>query len=156
MTERLKIALQRVKRHAVSLGALSQKISIMDTLSTGDHFLTADEDIKGVGELLHMTLCFLSYRVLGIRHGVERTDRQRELVQDIEVGVVLLLHKAAQLLLHRSAIAQPPNTCLPEITHGVHIKSGIDEELHTLSVGEDQGLLGVDQRGEGMLSLHQT
>ena len=46
---------------------------------------------KGIGER--------SYRVDGVGHGVEGSDAQRELVNNIEVDSVLLLHNLAKLLL---------------------------------------------------------
>ncbi len=44
-----------------------------------------------------------TYGVGRVSHGVEGADRCGELVQDVEVHAVLLLHKLAQQLLLRSA-----------------------------------------------------
>lgn len=56
MREGLQVTLQGVQRHSVSLGALSQQFGIVNTLSSRDNLLSADEDIEGVGELLLLSL----------------------------------------------------------------------------------------------------
>ena len=109
MREGLEVSLQRVERDAVSLGTLREKLGVMDTLGSRDNFLSTDEDIEGVGELLSVSLGNDRYGVLGVGHGVERTDGQRELVQDVEVGVVLLLDETTELLLHGRATSREHN-----------------------------------------------
>lgn len=101
--EGLEISLQRVERDAMGLGTLREELGVMDTLGSRDDFLSTDEDIEGVGELLPMSHARNGNGVLGVGHGVEGTDGQRELVQDVEVGVVLLLDETSELLLHGRA-----------------------------------------------------
>ena len=48
----------------------------------------------------------MTYGVLGVGHGVEGSDGKREFIEDVEVGVVLLLHETAQLLFHGSAVCE--------------------------------------------------
>lgn len=61
----------------------------MDTLRAGQNFLAAHKHVVRVGVL----------GVGRVRHGVEGSHRQRELVQDVEIGVVLGLHQSAEQLL---------------------------------------------------------
>ena len=42
---------------------------------------------------------------------------------------------------------------LPEVSHRVHVESGVDQELHGVDEGEDERLLGIHQRRVGMLDL---
>ena len=43
---------------------------------------------------------------------------------------------------------------IPQITHWIDVKAVVNQELHAFGVGEDQGLLGVDQGSVGVLSLY--
>lgn len=52
--EGLEIGVQRLDGNAAGLGSLGEELGIVDSLSTGHDFLSANEDIVGVGELLAM------------------------------------------------------------------------------------------------------
>lgn len=136
--------MQRLDGNAAGLGALGEELGVVDSLGARHDFLSANEDIVGVGELLAMEGSREGYGVLRVGHRVEGADGERELVEDVEVGVVLLLDQTAELLLHRRA----------EIAHRIHVESVVDQQLHAVSVGENERLLGVDERREGMLRLH--
>ena len=142
--EGLEVGVQRLDGNAAGLGALGEELGVVDSLGARHDFLSANEDIVGVGELLAMEGSRGSYGVLRVGHRVEGADGERELVEDVEVGVVLLLDQTAELLLHRRA----------EIAHRIHVESVVDQQLHAVSVGENERLLGVDERREGMLRLH--
>jgi hypothetical protein len=66
-----------------------KQFRVVDTLSTGADLLTAHEHVVGVGKK----------RVGGRRHGVGWTNREWELVERVEVGVVLLKNQLAEQLL---------------------------------------------------------
>ena len=80
VTEGLDVVLDGVDGDPVVFGSLAQKVRIVDTLSSGQDLLSAHKHVVRIGPLV----------VVGIRHGVKRTNRQRELVQDVKVRVVLL------------------------------------------------------------------
>lgn len=58
----------------MGLGTLREELGVMDTLGSRDDFLSTDEDIEGVGELLPMSHARNGNGVLGVGHGVEGTD----------------------------------------------------------------------------------
>ena len=76
-----------------------QLLDVVDTLSSRHDLFTAHEEVVRVGEL----------RVLGVGLGVEWPQGHGELVEDEEVGVVLLADDLAQLLLHgcRQVVLEP-------------------------------------------------
>lgn len=80
-----------VRLKTLSTHRLLQLLDIVDTLGAGHDLLATHEEIVRVGEAL----------VVGIGLGVEGTDGHGELVEDVEVGVVLLADDLAKLLLHR-------------------------------------------------------
>ena len=47
--------------------------------------------------IIYLNNCLLD--IIGVRHGVERSYSERELVQDIEVRVILCPHQPSQQLL---------------------------------------------------------
>lgn len=143
--EGLEVAVQRLEGDAAGLGSLREELGVVDSLGAGDDLLAANEDIVGVGELLAMRREGRGDGVLRVGHRVEGADGERELVQDVEVGVVLLLHQAAELLLHGRA----------EIAHRIHVEAVVDQQLHALGVGQNERLLGVDEGREGVLRLRE-
>ena len=143
--EGLEIAVQRLDGDTAGLGSLSEEVGIVDSLGSRDDFLSANEDIVGVGELLEVENRARHYGVLRVGHRVEGTNGERELVEDVEVGVVLLLHETTELFLHRRA----------QIAHRIHVESVVDQQLHAVRVGENERFFGVDERSEGMLGLRE-
>ena len=83
-----------VDRGVVFAHLLGQQLRLVDTLSTRADLLATHEEIVRVREL----------GVMRGRHCVGRADVDRELVEDIEVGVVLLKDQAAEVLLLRCAV----------------------------------------------------
>lgn len=66
----------------------SEKLCVVDTLGAREDLLAAHEHVVRVGQK----------RVVRRGHCVGGAERDRELVQDIEVGVVLLEDEAAEVL----------------------------------------------------------
>lgn len=87
--ERVNVVLGRLLRDAKRLHALLEQAGVVHTLSTRHDLLTTDHDVERVAPAL----------VVRVRHRVERTHGQRELVEDVEVRAVLLLDEAAEPLL---------------------------------------------------------
>ena len=83
-----------VDRRVVLAHLLGQQLRVVDTLGAGADFLAAHEEVVRVGEL----------GVVGRGHGVGRADRERELVEDVEIGAVLFKDEAAEVLLLRSSV----------------------------------------------------
>src|ERR1700738_1120508 len=73
-------------RHTEVFHSRNQYIGVVNALSAGDDFLTADKNIKRV--------CDFGVRRIG--HGVKRASRKGKLVQDIIVSLVLLLDEISQ------------------------------------------------------------
>jgi hypothetical protein len=92
LAESIEVILEAFLVRLETLGAhgLLQLLDIIDTLSTGHDLLATHEEIVRVRETL----------VGGIGLGVEGADGHGELVEDVEVGVVLLADDLAELLLH--------------------------------------------------------
>jgi hypothetical protein len=84
----------RVNRWVVLAHLLGQQLRVVDTLGAGTDFLAAHEEVVGVGEL----------GVVWRGHCVCGTDGERELVEDVEVGAVLLEDKTAEVLFLRCAV----------------------------------------------------
>lgn len=80
-----------VRLKTLSAHRLLQFLDIVDTLGTGHDLLSTHEEVVRVREAL----------VVGVSLSVEGTDSHGELVEDVEVGVVLLADDLAELLLHR-------------------------------------------------------
>lgn len=80
-----------VRLKTLSTHRLLQLLDIVDTLGTGHDLLSTHEEVVRVREAL----------VVGVGLGVEGTDGHGELVEDVEVGVVLLADDLSELLLHR-------------------------------------------------------
>lgn len=76
-----------------------QLLDVVDTLSSRHDLFTAHEEVVRVGEL----------RVLRVGLGVEWSQGHGKLVEDEEVGVVLLPDDLTQLLLHgcRQVVLEP-------------------------------------------------
>lgn len=83
--EALLVGLKTLSAHR-----LLQFLDIVDTLGTRHDLLSTHEEVVRVREAL----------VVGVGLGVEGTDGHGELVEDVEVGVVLLADDLAELLLH--------------------------------------------------------
>ena len=84
--------------------SLLQELRVVNTLSTRQDFLAAHEEVEGVAVagVGVRGAVFVRGRVNGW-HGVEGADVQRVLVQDVEVGAVLLEDETAEVLLVRCA-----------------------------------------------------
>ena len=82
--------------------------------------------------------CFPTHRVVGVGHGVERPHGERELVEDVEVGVVLGLDEATQELLVRCA----------QVLLVSHLYPVLSQHGHSLRVRQDQTM----GRGEGLVT----
>lgn len=67
----------------------------MDTLGTRKDLLAAHKEVVAVGVA----------RVLGVGHGVERSDSGGEFVEDIEVSVILREDEAAEMLFLGGAVS---------------------------------------------------
>lgn len=75
----------------VMFSSFNQIFRVVDTLSAWKNFFASHEHVVWVG----------IFGIVGIGHGVERTNRQRELVQHVKVSIVLGLHQSTQELLIR-------------------------------------------------------
>lgn len=71
------------------LGTFHQIIWVVNSLSARQNFLASHKHIIRIG----------IFGVVGIWHGVERSDSERELVQHVKVSIVLGLHQATEQLL---------------------------------------------------------
>lgn len=65
--------------------ALAEEVVVVHTLGAGHDLLATHEHVVRVGKL----------GVAGGRHGVEGTDGERELIEDVEVRAVLFENKLA-------------------------------------------------------------
>lgn len=92
LAESIEIILEALLVGLKTLGAhrLLKLLDIVNTLSTGHDLLATHEEVVRVGEAL----------VVGVGLGVEGTDGHGELVEDIEVGIILVADNLAELLLH--------------------------------------------------------
>mmetsp|Transcript_603 Transcript_603/g.1606 ORF Transcript_603/g.1606 Transcript_603/m.1606 type:complete len:371 (-) Transcript_603:733-1845(-) len=99
---------------------------VVHPLRSADDFLAANEYIKGSGIVL----------VLRVGHGVKRPDAEGELVKDVKVGAILVLHQFAQRPLHLRA----------QIIQRRHIVPGVLEQPDALGEGDPQRLGEVLQR----------
>ncbi|KAJ6259481.1 hypothetical protein Dda_5118 [Drechslerella dactyloides] len=86
LVEALHVVLHHGRLDGVVEHALLQHLRVVDTLTAGQDFLAPQEDIERIGVV----------GVFGVQHGVERAGGQGELVDDVKVGVVLLLDELAQ------------------------------------------------------------
>jgi hypothetical protein len=93
-SERINVPLHTLGGDPDRLHPLDQKVGIVNTLSTGQDLFTAHEEIVRVGQ----------GRVLGVRHGVEWSDGEGELVEDVIIGVVFLLDQSTEPLLIFGAV----------------------------------------------------
>ncbi len=80
---------------ALGTDALLQLGGVVDTLSTGENLLSTEEEIEGVGH----TNIVANGSAAVVNLGVEGTGSLRELVNEVEVGLVLLAHKCTESLL---------------------------------------------------------
>ena len=120
MAESVQIVLEALLVGVDSLGKHRglQFLDVVDTLGTRHDLLTTHEEVIGVGESV----------VLGVGLGVEGSHGHGELVQNVEVGVVLVANDLAQLLLHRrrevilkSLLLRDINTGLLQQSHTIHV-----------------------------------
>jgi hypothetical protein len=118
-----------VDRGVVFAHLLSQQLRLVDTLGARADLLATHEEIVRVREL----------RVMRRRHCVSRADVDRELVEDVEVGVVLLKDQAAEVLFlgcaalrqfHRRESRDCPN--LPQVVVVVQLLACFAQHLDTL------------------------
>ena len=98
--EGIDVTLHRLGSDTGNLHALDEVVGVVDTLSAREDLLSAHEEVVRVGVFLKSAVTVLNtYGVLGIGHGVERTDSKRELVQDEVVGLVLFADQTTEELL---------------------------------------------------------
>ena len=91
--EALEVFLHAERLDAGLPHALLEQVRPVDTLTTSGDFLATEEDVEGVGETV----------ILGVEMGIEGANRGGELVDDVIVGLVLLLDDPAQLDLGAGA-----------------------------------------------------
>lgn len=112
--------------------ALLEEVGVVQTLSSTEDLLAAHEEVVGVGEALRRsTWSALRWRqenegtngVGGIGHGVEGAEGEGELVDDVVVGVVLLLDEAAEGLLSRGAAGRETSAELHSEGFQAHLMS---------------------------------
>jgi hypothetical protein len=84
--ERINVTLHTRRLDTALLHPLDQEFRIMDTLRPRQDLFPSHEEIVRVGQ----------GRVRGVGHGVERSDGERELVEDVVVGAVLFLDESAE------------------------------------------------------------
>lgn len=112
VTEGIDVGLDRGDIYLVHLSALSQQLGVMNPLRTRADFLSSQEQIVRVGEALNKRECETAsvmwwvrekngkakttYVIMRVWHGVERTNCQRESIQDIKIGMICRLDNATQ------------------------------------------------------------
>lgn len=101
-----------------------QLLDVVDTLSTRHDLLATHEEVVRVGEL----------RVFRIGLGVEGSQGHGELVEDEEVGVILLPDNLAQLFFHRCRQVVLKSFLLRDVD------TGVLQQCHTVHIVESQGL----------------
>jgi len=126
LTESIEVVLESflVRVNTFSNHRSLQFLNVVDTLGTGHDLLTTHEEVIRVGEA----------GVLGVGFGVEGAHGHGELVENVEVGVVLVADDLAQLLLHRGA------EVVLEAFLFRDVDAGFLEQVHTVHVGQAQGL----------------
>lgn len=87
--EGVDVVLDGVDGEAALDSALLEHLGVVDSLSAGSDLLASHKEVVRVGEA----------GVLGVQHGVEGSGRHGVAVEHVEVGVVLLTHDGAELLL---------------------------------------------------------
>ena len=99
LTERRQVLLDTRALWVDALGTdtFFELAGIIDTLTTGENLLATQEKVKGVGHA--NTIANGRARVIGF--GVEGACSLRELVDDVEVGVVLGTNNGSQGFLLR-------------------------------------------------------
>lgn len=132
--EGIDVVLDRLWVDLVLLGALDQKFSIVDTLSSRKNLLTTHEEIVRVGVAW----------VLGIGHGVEGTNSQGKLVQHEKVSVVLLLDQLSKLALSLGR----------EIVKVTHLNTVLAQQSNSILVLEAESLGQVLELLEGVLAVN--
>lgn len=98
--ESIHVALHIVGVDAHGAHPLLQHGSIVQPLGTRENLLAAHEEVVRVGE----------QGVVGVGHGVEGSEGEGELVDDVVIGVVLLLDEDAERLLGRGAAQNGPDS----------------------------------------------
>lgn len=131
--EGIDVMLDRLGVDLVLLGALDQKLGIVDTLSSRKNLLTTHEEVVRVGVA----------GVLGVGHGVEGTDGERELVQHEKVGVVLLLDQLSELALSLGR----------EVVKVTHFDTVLAQKGNSILVLEAESLGQVLELLEGVLAV---
>ncbi|KAH3666816.1 hypothetical protein OGAPHI_003265 [Ogataea philodendri] len=109
-----------------SLRILSSVYEVVNTLGSRQNLLATHEEVVRVRVVA----------VFRVWHRVERSDSQRELVQDVEVGVVLVAHQFTQQLLVLGG----------QVLVVVNVLSGVSQHLDTFL------LLFVELRRLGQIS----
>lgn len=84
--ERINVTLHTSRLDATLLHPLDQEFRVVDSLRTGQDLFPSHEEIIRVGQ----------GRVGSVGHGVERSDGERELVEDVVVGAVLFLDESTE------------------------------------------------------------
>jgi hypothetical protein len=150
--ERVEITLHRGRVDPGHLHPLHEEVRVVDTLRAGEDLLAAHEEIVRVGQ----------GRVDRVGHGVERSDGERELVEDEVVGVVFFPYQSAEELLVlgaariRAIFGNRTETVSlqfdsPHVVHlanGVSLavgRTGLTEHLHSFLERQAQRLLKEEE-----------
>lgn len=123
VAESINVELQRLDRDILGSDSLGEHLGVVHALSTGHDLLSAKHEIIGVRVV----------RVCGIRHGVERAHRHGELVKEVPVDAVLLLHESTKALLDRGGE-------IIKIRSLVGANAVLAEESNSLCKGEHESV----------------
>ena len=115
--------------------ALLQEGRVVDALRAGHDLLAAHEEVVAVGGAGVGVLGVVGGLSFGAGHGVEGADGQRVLVEDVEVGAVLLEHEGAEALLVGGA----------EVVEVADLDAIVAEHLDTLAEGQARNLAGLGE-----------
>lgn len=107
-------------------GSFTQQNRVMDTLSSTQDLFSSHEHVIRVGPSL----------VIGVRHGVEGTGGQGKLVQNVEVGVVLLTNNLSKLLLVGSV----------QVFKFRLLNTGFLKKFSSFSKSQNKRFFGEDER----------
>lgn len=127
---------QRLGINLVGSHSLLEELGVVDSLGSRQNLLSSHEEVVGVGVV----------GVLGIGHGVERSHGQREFVENVKVGVVLLSDNLSEQLLVLGG----------EILVIADVLAGLSQQLDTLGEGQLDHLsvLGQLELLDGVLLSH--
>jgi len=110
VAERIDVRADRLQVNLVVTRSFRQKLRIVDSLSTGEDFLTAHKHVVGVAQFV----------VVWVRHCIEWTHSEWIFIQDVEICVILGFYKfSKELLVGCAQIILVPNLH-PVLTQHLH------------------------------------